>query len=204
MPTASELQNRGIRLFERKKYDDALEIFEQAIVAFTEEGDEAMAAEMRVNIGLTYREQGKDEASVEIMQEALAFFKETEDRLREAKTLGNMALIYARIDEHDQAETMYREAAILFDELNENQLYAETIMALGDMQFRQGNMLGAIATFETALDRIKNANQRQKALKKLLVLKNRVLGQEQAAQAEATDSEENPKSDRRRRRRGKK
>lgn len=199
MSKATDLQNRGIRLFERKKYDEALEQFEQAIEAFVAEGDEAMAAEMRVNIGLTYREQEKYEEAVEIMQESLAYFKETNDEMREAKTLGNMALIYAKIDEHDQAETMYREAAIIFKELGEDQFYGETILALGDMQFRQGNYMGAVATFEMGLDRIKNPNQRQKMLKQMLVMKNRMLGQQKAAEIEASDEGDTPKSDRRRR-----
>lgn len=203
MSKASELQSRGVRLFERGKYDEALEHFEQAVAAFTEEGDAAMAAEMRVNIGLTYREQGKQEEAVEVMQESLAYFKESGDQMREAKTLGNMALIYAKIDEYDQAETMYREAAILFKELGEDQLYGETILALGDMQFRQGDFMGAVATFEMGLERIKNPNQRQKMLKQMLIMKNRVLGQQKAAEIEASGEEDTPKSDRRRRRKKK-
>lgn len=204
MSEAAQLQSRGIQLFERKKYEDALTIFNQAFEAFQAEGDEAMAAEMRVNIGLTLREMGQSEEAVETMRESLAHFKETGDQLREAKTLGNMALVYAKIDEHDQAETMYREAAIIFKELGEDQMYGDTIMALGDMQFRSGNIVGAVGTFEQAIGHIRNPNQRQKIMKSLLVVKNRMLGQQAIEDSDEDGSgDDTPVSDRRRRRRRK-
>lgn len=197
MSTGSELQIKGIRLFESGKYQEAAETFAAAIAAYREEGNEQLASEMRVNLGLAKRELGDYEAAVTEMQGGLLHFQQNGDKLHEAQTFGNMALAYLRADNHEQAETMYREAARLFREIGEDGYYGETILALGDMLFRAGKLLEALAIFEIGLDHIKEKNQRQKVMKQLLVLKNRISGEQRAGENQANVA---PVSDRRRRR----
>ncbi len=201
MSKGQEFQTKATRLFESEKYEEAAETFTEAMNAYQEAGDEQLAIEMRVNLGLAKREMGDYEAAVTEMQAGLAYFRENGVRLREAQTLGNMALAYAKLDDQEQAQTMYREAASIFREIGEDEYYGETILALGDMLFRSGNLMEALGIFEVGLEHIRNKNHRQKLMKQLLVLKNRMAGerrQEQASDSEGTASE----SRRRRRRRG--
>lgn len=200
MSTGSELQTKGIRLFEGGKYDEAAAIFTEAIAAYQSENSPELSAEMQVNLGLTKREQGDFEGAVEMMQTGLAYFRENGIRLREAQALGNMALVYAKAGDHEQAQTMYREAAAIFRELGEDQFYGETILALGDMLFRAGKLQEALAIFEVGLERMKNKNQRQKVMKQLLVLKNRIMGEERRQQVNEAENQGETDSHRRRRR----
>jgi tetratricopeptide (TPR) repeat protein len=200
MSTGSELQIKATRLFEKGKYEDAAEAFTEALEAYQQEGTGDLAAEMRVNLGLAKRELGDFEGAITEMQAGLAYFKETEDRLREAQTMGNMALAYSKAEDQEQAQTMYRAAARIFREIEEDEYYGETILALSDMQFRSGNLVEALATFEVGLEHIRNKNHRQKMLKQLLVLKNRLSGERRLEQA--SDNDEAVSDSRRRRRRG--
>jgi tetratricopeptide (TPR) repeat protein len=199
MSTGSELQIKATRLFEKGKYEDAAEVFTEALEAYQEEGTGELAAEMRVNLGLAKRELGDFEAAITEMQTGLAYFKETEDQLREAQTLGNMALAYAKADDEEQAQTMYREAGRIFREIGEDEYYGETILALADMLFRSGHLVEALATFEVGLEHVRNKNHRQKMMKQLLVLKNRLSGERR--QEQVSDGDEAVSDSRRRRRR---
>lgn len=200
MSTGSELQSKGIRLFEGGKYDEAATIFAEAIQAYQSENKPELSAEMQVNLGLTKRELGDFEGAVEDMQAGLAYFRESGIRLREAQALGNMALVYTKAGDHEQAQTMYREAAAIFRELGEDQFYGETILALGDMLFRAGKLQEALAIFEVGLEHIRNKNHRQKVMKQLLILKNRIIGEQR--RLGNVDAEEPTGGRRRRRRRG--
>jgi tetratricopeptide (TPR) repeat protein len=111
-----------------------------------------------------------------------------------------MALAYSKAEDQEQAQTMYRAAARIFREIEEDEYYGETILALSDMQFRSGNLVEALATFEVGLEHIRNKNHRQKMLKQLLVLKNRLSGERRLEQA--SDNDEAVSDSRRRRRRG--
>jgi tetratricopeptide (TPR) repeat protein len=202
MATGSELQIKATRLFEREKYDEAAEAFMEALAAYEAEENPHLAAEMRVNFGLAKRELGDFETAITEMQTGLEYFRQENDQLREAQTLGNMALAYSKADDHEQAETMYRMAANLFQEIGENEYYGETILALGDMQFRAGNLMAALTTFEMGLEHVRDTNHRQKIMKQLLLLKNRMLGERRAETETDEESQEAaPMSDRRRRRR---
>jgi tetratricopeptide (TPR) repeat protein len=199
MSEGKVLQSRGIQQYQNQDYEAALETFQAAFQAFQDEGEPLHAAEQQVNMGLTYRALEKHDEALEQMQAGLASIREHGDRRLEAQALGNMALVYARQDNDEQAATMYREAATIFRELKDDENYGETILALGDLQFRSGKMVQAVASYEVALDYIKNPNQRQKMMKGLLVAKNRLLGQQKAAAQE--EDGEGEESDRRRRRR---
>lgn len=200
MSNGAELQAKAIRLFEEKKFAEAGPLFADAMRAYQEAGDEVLAAEMQVNLGLTKRELEAYEEAIELMQSGLALFRAKQNRLREAQTLGNMALAYAKLQDQEQAQAFYREAAAIFKDIGEDDSYGETILALGDLYFRGGEYMRAVALFEMGLEHIKNKNHRQKMLKQLLLMKNRMLGERKEKQ-KVTDGEETPSDSRRRRRR---
>jgi tetratricopeptide (TPR) repeat protein len=200
MSTGSELQLKGTRLFEKGSYEEAAAIFVQAIEAYRAESNLQLVAEMEVNVGLCKRETGQYEEAIKHMQTGLAYFEERGPRARKAQTLGNMALAYAKLEDTEQAQTLYREAASIFREIGEDEYYGETILALADMYFRAGDLMLAASTYEIGLDYIRNKNHRQKMLKQLMIVKNRMAGEKK--QEEARDSSEVASDSRRRRRRG--
>jgi tetratricopeptide (TPR) repeat protein len=116
------------------------------------------------------------EAALDQMNQALAVFTQINDDHRRAQVLGNMARVYAKLGNSEQALTNYREASAIFIDEGDEQNYGETVLAIADLQFRSGHMMQAAATYEVGLEYIKNPNARQKMMKKLLGVRNKISG----------------------------
>lgn len=176
MSTAHELQEQGVKLFRQKDYEAARRVFEQAASAYGAEGKHDMVAEMRTNIGLVHRALGENQQALDAMEAALRFFEEQGDALRAAKVIGNMGGVYAALGDKEQAYTCYRRAADIFHELGEKTLYGETLIAMGDLQVREGKITTGTATYEAGLSELEKLSPSQKIIKGLIGIRNKFTG----------------------------
>jgi len=174
METAKELQDQGVKLFQQHDYEAAARLFQQAKDAYGEVGQEDMVAEMKVNIGLVHRSLGENQQALEIMQEALRTFQEQEDMLRTAQVLGNMGGVYKALGDKEQSFASYRQAADIFKEMGENELYGETLLALGDLQLRDGKIFAGATTYRIGLENIPNLTPTQRIIKSLSTMIDRL------------------------------
>ena len=177
MSTPNELKERGVKLFMEQDYEQAVDVFREAIAAYEDEGAADMVAEMQVNLGLALHMMGEYEPALEQMNMAHAVFVQMNDAHRRAQVLGNMARVYARLGNSEQAITNYREASAIFIEQGDEENYGQTVLAIADLQLRGGQLMQAAATYEVGLDYIEHPNARQKIMKSLLGLRNRITGQ---------------------------
>jgi tetratricopeptide (TPR) repeat protein len=111
-----------------------------------------------------------------MMQEALHTFQATDDMLRTAMVLGNIGGVYVALGDKEQAYNCYRQAADLFEDLGEKQLYGETLVALGDLQVRDGNVMRGAATYEVGLENLSELSTSQKVINGLLGFRNKLVG----------------------------
>ena len=176
MPTASELQQQGIKLFQQHDYEAAARTFQQAYEAYTAEGKRDMAAEMQSNIGIVHRSLGEQQQALEAVQSALRTFQELGDQLRSAQALGNLGGVYVALGDKEQAYNCYRQAADIFEVLGEKKFYGETLLAMADLQVKDGKLMQGAATYEVGLENIDQLNASQKVLKGLLGIKNKLTG----------------------------
>lgn len=176
MATAQELQDQGIKLFQQKDYEAAARLFQQAADAYETEGKKDMVAEMQTNMGLVHRVLGENRQALNLMEAALVAFQEMKDSLRTAKVLGNMGGVYAALGNKEQAYNCYRQAADIFDEMGEKKLYGETLIAMGDLQVRDGKLMVGAATYEAGLEQLDQLSTSQKILKGLLGIRNKITG----------------------------
>jgi tetratricopeptide (TPR) repeat protein len=176
MANAQELQEQGVKLFQQRDYEAAARIFQQAQEAYAGDGQNDMAAEMKTNIGLVHRSLGENQQALESMQDALQFFQGDGDQLRTAKVLGNMGGVYVALGDKEQAYNCYRQAADLFQELGEKTLYGETLVAMGDLQFRDGKIMAGAATYEVGLENLDSLSPTQRVLKGIMGLRNKLMG----------------------------
>lgn len=176
MSTGKELQDQGVKLFGQKEYEAAATIFRQAQSKYEEEGAKDMAAEMLCNIGLVHQQLGENQQALDVMQQALEVFQSQEDALRAAKVLGNLGRVYLSLGDKEQAYTAYRSAADVFQELGENKLYGETMLAMGDLQVKDGKIGAGAATYEVGLSNIDDLNASQKIIKGLIGFRNKLTG----------------------------
>lgn len=176
MSTAQELQDQGVKLFKQHDYEAAARTFDQAREAYLAEGKADLAAEMQTNIGLVHRSLGEHQQALDAMQGALQTFQEQNDTLRVAKVLGNMGGVYAAMGDKEQAYNCYRQAADIFQELGEKKLYGETMIAMGDLQMREGKVMTGASTYEVGLENLDELSPTQKVLKGLMGIRNRLTG----------------------------
>ncbi len=174
--TAHELQERGKKLFFQHDYEAAARLFQQAMDLYRAENMPDMVAEMQTNIGLVHRAIGENQQALEIMQEALRTFEELEDELRHAQVLGNLGGVYSALGDREQAYNCYRQAADAFQELGEKEMYGETLIAMADLQVRDGKLMRGAATYEVGLEQLSHLNARQKVMRRLLGMRNRLTG----------------------------
>jgi tetratricopeptide (TPR) repeat protein len=174
--TATELQEQGVKLFQQRDYEAAARAFVQAQEAYETEGQKDMAAEMMTNAGLVHRALGQNQQALDAMQTALHTFQEINDTRRTAMVLGNMGGVYAALGDKEQAYNCYRQAADIFEELGEKKLYGETLIAMGDLQVRDGKIMAGAATYETGLDNLDDLSASQKVIKGLLGIRNKLMG----------------------------
>lgn len=176
MSQAEEYQMQGVKLFQQHDYEEASRLFRQAQEAFEAEGRGDMAAEMGVNIGLVHKALGENQQALEAMQDAIVTFQDMQDNRRTAMALGNMGGVYAGLGDKEQAYNCYRQAADIFEELGEKKLYGETMIAMGDLQVRDGNVLRGAATYEVGLENLDELSASQKVIKGLLGIRNKFVG----------------------------
>lgn len=176
MSQAQEMQEKGVKLFQQKDYEAAARLFQQAQEAYEAEGRADMAAEMQTNTGLVHRALGENQQALELMQAALRTFQDSGDARRTAMVLGNMGGVYAAMDDKEQAYQCYRQAADIFEELGEKKLYGETLVAMADLQIREGKVMAGAATYEVGLEQLDKLSTSQKLIKMLLGLRNRLMG----------------------------
>lgn len=172
MSTANELQEQGVKLFQQRDYEAAARLFQQAQEAYEGEDRLDMVAEMQTNIGLVHRSLGENQQALDMMQEALKKFQELEDNLRIAKVLGNMGGVYAALNDKEQAYNCYRQAVDIFDDLGEKKLYGETLVAIGDLQIRDGKIMTGAATYEVGLENLEKLSPSQRVIKGLVGIRN--------------------------------
>jgi tetratricopeptide (TPR) repeat protein len=174
--SADQLQEQGVKLFRQKEYEEAARIFQQAQEAYEAEDKKDMAAEMMTNLGLVHRALGENQQALDVMQQALYTFQQMEDPLRAAKVLGNMGGVYVALGDKEQAYSCYRQAADVFQELGEKKLHGETLLAMADLQVREGKIGTGAATYEVGLSELDKLSPSQKVLKGLIGIRNKLTG----------------------------
>jgi tetratricopeptide (TPR) repeat protein len=174
--SAKEFQDQGVKLFKQKEYEASAAAFGQARDAYNADGQRDMAAEMMTNIGLVQRALGENQQALDTMNNALTVFQEQGDVLRAAKVLGNMGGVYMALGDREQAYTAYRQAADVFQELGEKALHGETLLAMSQLQMKEGKINAAAATYEAGLSEIGELSASQKLLKGLIGVRNRLSG----------------------------
>jgi tetratricopeptide (TPR) repeat protein len=175
--TGQELKEEGMRLFHEGLYDEAVSKFEQAREKFAAEENEIEVAEAVNNLGVVYRLQDKWDEAIAALEDARATFSKLGDRNREAQTLGNLGGLYADKNERDKAKESLRQAADIFAELGDTERQGETLLALGVQLWKTGDRSEGLATYETGLQILPQPTVKQKTVRNLLRMRNRLLGQ---------------------------
>lgn len=150
-PTADQLKAQGLALFQEGNKDEALVVFQTAVAAYAQEGNEDGRAEMLNNIGVIQRVKGNNQAAIAALSEAGEIFSQLGNTDKQAQTLANLADLYAFNKQQDQAARYYSEAAALFAQLNQRQKQSQVLRTYSLMRMKQGQWLEAMLRMEESL-----------------------------------------------------
>ncbi len=176
MSKGNELKEQGLKLHQQHDYEAAARLFQQAQEAYVDEGEQDMAAEMQVNIGVIHRILGENQQALDAMQAALRIFQDMDDKERVAKVLGNMGGVYTSLGDKEQAYTAYREAADIFEDLGDKENHGETLVAMGYLLIGNGKWFAGATTIGDGLKYKQNLSANERMMKGLANVIGRLQG----------------------------
>ena len=173
---ASSLRESALAHFQKGKYTDAINLFEQAHHAYRVEGERAMAAEMQNNLGVIYRAQKNYQAAIDRIKSALVEFREINDATRTAQALGNLGSVYLEMGDLNRAADSLNESITLFDPQKDKVMRSEVLRVLGEVRLKQGKYMDGLMNYEAGLREVENPTPQQQWLRKLLEKPLKMMG----------------------------
>jgi tetratricopeptide (TPR) repeat protein len=126
------LNNLGIAYRELRRFEEAVDCFQQDITICQETGDRGGEGQTLNNLGEVYREQERFEEAIDCYQEALAILREAGDRYVEGQALNNVGIAYRRLRRFDEAVDCYQQALTICRETGDRRGEGQTLSNLGN------------------------------------------------------------------------
>ena len=164
----AELRKSGAEAYQTGKYSEAAEHFEAAAHGYAAQDDVLNAAEMRNNQSVALLQAGDPQKALESAADTETIFEAAGDVRRQAMAVGNIAAAQDALGRLEEAEEAYRHSAALFAEIGEDELRANVMQSLSQLQLRTGRQLEALATMQSGVEDIKRPSLRQRLLRRLL------------------------------------
>ena len=136
---ASALLNAGDTFFNNKKYDEALEYFEESGQIFKDVNYLIGTVYNLGNVGMVYAEQGKDNLAEKNINEAIAILEEMGDYYPISVYLTYMADIYVRKDNLNAAFTYAQRSLDLAKKYGLKKEIGDTNLKLSELYEIKGN-----------------------------------------------------------------
>ena len=159
---ADRLSQQGNKQFRISQFREALQLWQQALVIYSEIGDRKGEAHSLGNLGAAYSSLGHYQRAIDFYQRSLAIKREIGDRKGEANSLGNLGLAYRRLGEYDQAIDFYQQALAIDKETGDRRGESASLNGLGDVYSHLGDYQRAIDFYQQSLaiqgDRRREAN----------------------------------------------
>ncbi|NET62054.1 MAG: tetratricopeptide repeat protein, partial [Symploca sp. SIO2E6] len=100
---ADRLFEEGKKQFSNSQFEEALQLWQQALVIYRETGDRRGEAYSLFNLGDAHRSLAEYERATDFLEQSLAIFREIGDRQGEAYSLNNLANVYDNLAEYERA-----------------------------------------------------------------------------------------------------
>lgn len=162
-------------LYRAGEYARAAEAFGAAARAYTGEGDERNAAEMRSNQSVALLQLEEYDRALGAIRSVGEVFAEAGDTRRLAVALSNQAAALEGAGRVEAAAGKYREAADLFEEIGDREKGQQVMQALSALELKSRRPMGAMASMLVGLEQVENPTLFQRVLKKILNIPFRLM-----------------------------
>lgn len=160
--------------YQQSDYSAAASLYAAAASAYQARGKLLLAAEMANNQSVALLQAGDAQGALVAASGTEAVFEDGGDQLKAAMAIGNQAAALDALNRLQEAEELYQRCAAILKDLGEEQLRAQVMQSLSALQLRGGRQLEALASMQAGVQGIQKPNLRQRMLKKLLDLPNKL------------------------------
>ncbi|MBE9097880.1 CHAT domain-containing protein [Vacuolonema iberomarrocanum] len=148
---ALELNTRGTQLYATGRYEEAIVLYERALVIFREIGERPGEGGILNNIGEVYRSIGQYEQALEFYEQALVIATEVDDRIGEGVILNNIGLVYRNLGQYERALEFYEQALAIRIEMGDRIGEGVTLTNIGGVYDFLGQYEQALEFYQQAL-----------------------------------------------------
>ena len=172
--SSKQLQEQGVALFHKGKFEAALQKFNEALEAAADQAKQT--AEIYNDMGVTHRQLADYAAAHQALDEAMTLFTQLQDKKGEAQTLGNRASVYEAEGRLDEAVDTYKKSAAMLEEVGESEMAMYVWQAVSRLRTKQGQYIAAIGAYEEGIENMPEGSLKRKVLRQILKLPGSMLG----------------------------
>jgi len=166
-----QLVEQGKQAFANQDYNQAAEIFSQAISAYEALDDVTSAAEMKNNLSVALLQAGNAQAAYEAAAGTDEVFAQAGDTDRQAMAFGNQASALEAMKKFDEALASYERSAELFAETGNGEMRSLVLQSAAAIKLRRGKMIDSALSMIGSVESNPKPNLLQRFLRFLLRLK---------------------------------
>ncbi|MEW6400775.1 MAG: tetratricopeptide repeat protein [Chloroflexota bacterium] len=148
----SQLVEDGKRAFEKKRFDQAANLFRQAAEAYIQTNDHVSAAEAQNNLSVALLQAGKPQEALTAALGTDEVFAGIDDLKRQGMAFGNQAAALEALDRYEEAIALYERSAEIFDRAGEGDLRAMVKKSAAALQLRKGKITDSALKMIGALE----------------------------------------------------
>jgi tetratricopeptide (TPR) repeat protein len=142
----------AIANYNRKRFDQAIQGFEECLAYFEGVADELGAAEARNNLSVTHLGMKQAQQALDEDSGTAEVFARHGDRKREGMAIANTAAALEALGRREEALSLYEQVLDIFRDLGEKEMRASILRRVSDLQLKTRRGYQAIASMEAALD----------------------------------------------------
>jgi tetratricopeptide (TPR) repeat protein len=172
-----QVKQKAISSYNRKRFDEAIQGFEQCLVYFEDVNDELGAAEARNNLSVTHLGMKMAQQALDEVSGTDEVFAKHGDRKRQGMAIANTAAALEDLGRREEALSLYEQVLDIFKELGEKEMRTSILRRVSDLQLKTRRGYQALATMEASYDQEEHPPIKDSLFKKILAfLRKKITG----------------------------
>jgi len=148
---AMQLYEQGVTAYGQSRFEDAIELFEEALVTVRQLGQRPAEGTILNNLGICYVFLSDYQQAIGYLEQALAICRDIGDRANELSSLNGLGVCYISLSDYQQAIGYFEQALAIQREIGDRAGEADTLLKLGDCYKFLFDYQGAIGYFTELL-----------------------------------------------------
>lgn len=172
-----QVKQRAINDYNRKRFEEAIQGFEECLAYFEGMADELGVAEAHNNLSVTFLGMKQPEKALNEVSGTAEVFAKHADRKRQGMAIANTAAALEALGRREEALVLYEQVLDLFKELGEKEMRVSVLRRVSDLQLKTRRGYQALASMEAAYDQETKPAIKDSVFKRILAfLRSKLTG----------------------------